>query len=217
MASAAVTQLEWGYQDCEFRFQSCQHRGRMSVSTAVSPVYWNDILQILHLTVVNPDSPEMLFTPTPPSFLPAAWFPFPVVSLIRQMQEKNVWKAEHSCHFSKQNCIWMTLNGRNRSYFLTVYLLLFTALICIKWCLDFPSSPWRLPLPSIWSLPTFRPCQSNLSNLLKGQRPDCSSCIPIKLNTTELEALSSKQASVSAQRIVVIYLSTATFPSALWI
>lgn len=39
--------------------------------------------------------------------------------------------------------------------------------------------PWQLPVPSKPSLPTSRPWQSNLSNLSKGQRPKCSSCIPI--------------------------------------
>lgn len=99
----------------------------------------------------------------------------------------------HSCtkprnfpSFFRHNWIQMMLNGRRQSCFLTVYLLLFTVVICIQWCLYFPSSPWRRRLPSVWSLPTFRPCQSNLSNLSKGQRPDRSSCIPIKLNTIEM-------------------------------
>lgn len=50
----------------------------------------------------------------------------------------------------------------------------------------FPIIPLEAPPAKRWSLPTFRPCQSNLSNLSKGQRPDRSSCIPIKLNTIEM-------------------------------
>lgn len=45
----------------------------------------------------------------------------------------------------------------------------------------FPIIPWQLPVPSKQSLPTPWPCQSNLSNLSKGQRPKCSSGIPINI------------------------------------
>lgn len=48
----------------------------------------------------------------------------------------------------------------------------------------FPIIPWQVPVPSEKSLPTLRPCQSNLSNLPKGQRPGKgSSCIPFNIHS----------------------------------
>lgn len=152
----------------------------MSFSTAILPVYWKDILQILHLTVMNSDSSEVIFTLGSPFLMPNFRVPLRDVdrcvslmlkkspSFLDTKLDSNDAKWKETVPFS------YSLSSSLHSGDLHSMMSLF------------PIIPLEAPPAKRCSLPTFRPCQSNLSNLSKGQRPDRSSCIPIKLNTIEM-------------------------------
>lgn len=145
---------------------------------------------------MNCDSPEMLFTLTSPPFLPAAWFPVPVVCLSDRCGRIMFEKQNVAVIFrSRTGFEWCSLEEISPIFSQSVF---FSSLcwFALNDVLISHHPPGGFPCQAYDPCQLSRPCQSNLSNLLKGQRPGCSSCIPIKLNTTELEALRSKQASV---------------------